>query len=91
TIVIRVDLNSTVEDGELFESARLRKHAKSLKELAEKNAKLVVLAHQGRKGGEDFTNLKEHADLISKHTSIKYIPDIIGKIAKEAIIKLKPG
>ena len=73
TIVIRVDLNSNVEDGELFENARLRKYSKSLKEMAEKNAKLVVLAHQGRKGAEDCVSLKPHAEELS---------EIIGKEIK---------
>ena len=68
TIVIRVDLNSNVEDGELFESERLRKYAKCLKQLAEKNAKLVVLAHQGRKGQDDCVSLKPHAELLSELT-----------------------
>lgn len=68
TIAIRVDLNSNVEDGELFESARLRKYAENLKQLAEKNAKLVVLAHQGRKGQDDCVSLKPHAELLSELT-----------------------
>ncbi len=76
TIVIRVDLNSNVEDGELFENARLRKYAKSLKELSEKNTKLVVLAHQGRKGDEDCVSLKPHAEELSERTGkeIKVLP-----------------
>ena len=90
-VLLRVDLNSPISEGKVELSKRILEHIKTIKTLKQKKAKLVVLAHQGRKGGEDFTNLKEHADLISKHTAIKYIPDIIGKIAKEAIIKLKPG
>ncbi len=76
TIVIRVDLNSNVEDGELFENARLRKYAKTLKEMSEKNAKLVVLAHQGRKGNEDCVSLKPHAEELSELTEkeIKVLP-----------------
>jgi len=66
TIAIRVDLNSNVEDGELFENARLRKYAKSLKEMSKKNTKLVVLAHQGRKGNEDCVSLKPHAEELSE-------------------------
>ncbi len=66
TIAIRVDLNSDVEEGELFESARLKKHAETLKQLSGKGAKLVVLAHQGRKGQADCVSLKQHAESISE-------------------------
>ncbi len=66
TVIIRVDLNSSVEDGELFESARLEKHSQTLKSLSEKGAKVVALAHQGRKGQEDCISLKQHAEAISE-------------------------
>ena len=64
TVVIRVDLNSNVEDGELFDSTRIEKHAQTLKMLSDKGAKLVVLSHQGRKGQEDCVSLKPHAEVI---------------------------
>ena len=66
TVVIRLGLDSNVEDGELFESARIEKHAESLKMLSEKGAKIVALAHQGRKGREDCISLKQHAEVISE-------------------------
>ncbi len=76
TIVIRVDLNSNVEDGELFENARLRAYSKTLKEMSEKNAKLVVLAHQGRKGQDDCVSLKPHAEELSEmaEKEVKLLP-----------------
>ena len=47
---------------------RIRAHAEStLKELAEKGAKTVVLAHQGRKGDPDYTPLKEHAEILAEN------------------------
>ena len=66
TVAIRVDLNSNVEEGQLFESARIKKHAETLKQLSEKGAKVVALAHQGRKGQPDCISLKQHADAISE-------------------------
>jgi phosphoglycerate kinase len=66
TIVVRLGLNSNVEDGELFVGARIEAHAKTLKELAGKQAKVVALAHQGRRGQDDFVSLKQHAEEISE-------------------------
>lgn len=76
TIVLRVDLNSTVEANELFEGARIARHAQTIKELSDKGAKLVVLAHQGRKGQEDCISLKQHAEAITEkiEKEIKLLP-----------------
>ena len=73
---------------------RIRAHAEStLKELAEKGAKTVVLAHQGRKGDPDYTSLKDHAAILGKilKCPVKYVDDVFGDKAKAAIKDLKGG
>jgi len=70
TIVIRVDFNTNVVGGKIVPGARLREHSNTLKELASKGAKLIVLAHQGRKGDKDFISLKQHAEFVASHTSL---------------------
>ena len=73
---------------------RIRAHAEStLKELAEKGAKTVVLAHQGRKGDPDYTPLKQHAEILGKilKCPVKYVDDLFGDKAKAAIKNLKGG
>ena len=52
-VLVRVDFNSEIDPAtkKVTSDVRIRAHAEStLKELAEKGAKTVVLAHQGRKG-----------------------------------------
>jgi phosphoglycerate kinase len=66
TVVIRLDLNSNVEDGELFAGARIERHAQTLKELSEKDAKIVALAHQAWKGQPECLSLKQHAEAITE-------------------------
>ena len=66
TIIVRADLNSNVENGELFAGARITEHAKTFKHLSGKGAKVVVLAHQGRKGGDDFATLEQHAAALTE-------------------------
>ena len=66
TVLIRVDLNSNAEGGELFPSERIKQHALTLNQLSEKGAKTIVLAHQGRKGEEDCISLQQHADAIKE-------------------------
>ncbi len=91
TVLLRVDLNSAVVDGKVELSDRLIEHAKTIKEVVKKKARVVVIAHQGRKGESDFTSLKEHAKLLNKFVKIKFVDDIIGKKAVDAIKSLKDG
>ncbi|MBC7130363.1 phosphoglycerate kinase, partial [Candidatus Bathyarchaeota archaeon] len=64
-VLVRVDFNSAVdpETKKVLSDTRIRAHGETtIKELAEKGAKVVILAHQGRKGDPDFIPLKEHAE-----------------------------
>jgi phosphoglycerate kinase len=96
TVLVRVDFNSPVDHDtkKVLDDSRIRAHGETtIKELATKGAKVVVLAHQGRKGDPDFIPLKQHADLLSKVLGkpVKYVEDVYGEKAKEAIKNLKSG
>ena len=90
-VILRVDLNSSLFKGKVKESKRFSAHAQTIKELKQKGAKIVVLSHQGRKGSEDFTDLKQHAKLLNKYVKVKFVPDVMGNKAFKEIIKLKNG
>jgi phosphoglycerate kinase len=66
TLIVRCDLNSSIQDGTLVVSERIRQHAQTIKTLSDRGAKVVVLAHQGRKGDADFIGLEQHAQALSK-------------------------
>ena len=95
-VLVRVDFNSEIDPAtkKVTSDVRIKAHAEStLKELAEKGAKTVVLAHQGRKGDPDYTPLKEHAAILGKilKRPVKYVDDVFGEKAKAAIKNLKGG
>ena len=95
-VLLRVDFNSPVdpESKKVIDDARIRAHGETtIKELAEKGAKVVILAHQGRKGDPDFIPLKQHAEILSKVLGkpVKYVDDVFGEKAKDAIKILKSG
>jgi phosphoglycerate kinase len=95
-VLVRVDFNSEIDPQtkKVNSDVRIRAHAEStLKELAEKGAKTVVLAHQGRKGDADYTPLKEHAEILGKilNCPVKYVDDLFGDKAKAAIKSLQGG
>jgi phosphoglycerate kinase len=95
-VLVRVDFNSPIdaESKKVLEDVRIRAHGETtLKELAEKGAKVVVLAHQGRKGDPDFVPLKQHAEILGRVLGkpVKYVDDVFGGKAKDAIKSLKSG
>lgn len=95
-VLVRVDFNSEIDPQtkKVTSDVRIRAHAEStLKELAEKGAKTVVLAHQGRKGDPDYTPLKQHAEILGKilKCPVEYVDDVFGEKAKNAIKNLKGG
>lgn len=95
-VLVRVDFNSPVDPNtkKVLDDARIRAHGgATLRELAEKQARVVVLAHQGRRGEPDFIPMKQHAELLAKvlDRPVNYIDDVYGDRAKEAIRGLKSG
>jgi phosphoglycerate kinase len=95
-VLVRVDFNSEIDPNtkKVTSDVRIKAHAETtLKELAEKGAKTVVLAHQGRKGDPDFTPLKQHAEILQKilKCPVKYVDDVFGEKAKAAIRALQSG
>jgi len=94
TVLIRVDINVPydVANRSIQDSDRLREHAKTIKELSDKGAKVVVLAHQGRKGDADFIHLGQHAKLLEKHVGrrVQFVADVVGERAQQKIKFLSP-
>lgn len=90
-VILRSDLNSDVIKGKIIPSERIKESAKTIRELKDKGAKVVILAHQGSPGKEDFISLKQHSKILKKYTKIKFVKDIIGKKAILKIKNLKPG
>jgi phosphoglycerate kinase len=95
-VLVRVDFNSEIDPQtrKVTSDVRIKAHAQTtLSELAEKGAKTVVLAHQGRKGDSDYTSLKEHAKILASilKCPVKYVDDVFGDKAQEAIKNLQSG
>jgi len=94
TALVRVDFNSPVDpqSKKILDDVRIRLSGETtIKELADKDAKVVVLAHQGRPGEPDFISLEQHAKILGKilNKPVKYVDDLFGEEAKRAIKDLK--
>ncbi|CAB3287282.1 Phosphoglycerate kinase [Methanocaldococcus lauensis] len=94
-VVLRVDINCPIDPntGEILDDKRIREVKDTIKELINKNAKVVILAHQSRPGKKDFTTLKNHAKVLSNviGKEVEFIDEVIGYTARESIINMKCG
>ncbi len=95
TVLLRVDINCPLDKETLLilNDSRIRRVVPTVRELIGKRAKVVVLAHQSRKGAWDFTGLEEHSERLAKHLNhpVKYVDDVDGDEAEGAIGSLSEG
>ena len=94
TVLVRIDINAPVDPGSgiILDDTRLKLHAQTVKELSNKGAKVVLLAHQSRPGKKDFSTLAQHAEALSDilNLRVKYIDSLFSNAAKDAIKSLRP-
>ena len=92
-VLFRVDINSPLDPsmGEFLDDTRLRAILPTLRKLAD--AKVVILGHQSRPGREDFTSMEGHAQRIERilGRQIRFVPDVCGEIAMDAIKTMQQG
>ena len=93
TVLLRVDFNLPLDKKtfEILDTTRIKLVLPTIQELIEKNAKIVILAHQGRQGSWDFTSMKKHAKALQEllRKEVKFVEDIYGEKAKNAIKNLE--
>jgi phosphoglycerate kinase len=96
TVILRIDINSPIDPKtkKIVNENRLNKSIPTIKTLMEKGAKIAILTHQG--DTLDYHNLipmNEHAEKLSEKLGkeVKYIDDVAGPAAQEAVKNLKPG
>ena len=55
-VLVRVDLNVPMEDGKVSDTTRIDRILPTIREIADKGGKVVLLAHFGRPKGRDDKN-----------------------------------
>ena len=93
--LVRVDLNVPVKDGKVTDATRIARVAGTITELADKGAKVVLLAHFGRPKGkvDPEQTLKPIAEATAATLGRKvgFASDCIGQAAAEAVAAMKDG
>lgn len=94
-VLFRADLNVPAKDGKVTDATRLERIVPSLKDLAARGAKVIILSHFGRpKGGPDKENslapvVAELSRLVG--APVAFAPDCIGDAASAVVSALQPG
>ena len=96
TVLCRVDINQPLdrETGKLKSTARIEACVPTLRELSGRGARLALLAHQGSDiEYNNFYTTQPHAAVLSRllGRDIRFIEDVCGPTAREAIRSLKDG
>lgn len=93
TVLIRVDFNSPIDPqtGVILDDKRFREHLYTIKAL--EKTKTVIITHQSRPGKKDFISLVPHAHRLSEllGKQVRFIDDIFGSCAQEAVRNAKNG
>ena len=96
TVLCRVDMNQPVDRAtdSLKSIQRITACAPTVKELSDKGAKVVLLAHQGSDiEYKNFYCTRPHAKVLTEllGREVKWIEDVCGPTAREAIKGMKDG
>ena len=96
TVLCRIDINQPVdrENGTLKSISRIRACVPTLRELSDKGAKLVLMAHQGSDiEYQNYYTTEPHSRVLSEllGREVKFIADVCGPAAQEAIRSLNDG
>lgn len=95
-VLCRVDLNVPMQHGKVEDATRITRLVPTIKELVEKNAKVVLISHFGRPKGEFVRemSLAPLADAVSEALGgkeVKFALDCVGDKTQEAIREMSAG
>jgi phosphoglycerate kinase len=93
-VLVREDLNVPLSKDGIADDARIRAAVPTLKHLAERGAKVIVMSHLGRPKGVDPTlSLRPVAAALAKQLGreVQFAEDCVGQAARGAVGRLQAG
>jgi phosphoglycerate kinase len=94
-VLLRVDVNVPMEAGRVTDATRIARIVPTIREIADKGGRVVLLAHFGRPKGKPVTgeSLKPVVAAIAEHLGrpVAFAGDCVGPAAAEAVAALKDG
>jgi phosphoglycerate kinase len=94
-VLVRADLNVPVKDGAVTDTTRIERQAPTIRELAEKGAKVILLSHFDRPKGKvvPSMSLKPIVAPLAKAIGrgVAFAEDCVGEKAEAAVKAMKDG
>jgi len=93
-VLVRVDLNVPMNNGDLSDATRIERTAPTLREIADRGGKVILLSHFNRPEGRDpQASLKRVAAAAARVIGrpVAFAEDCIGEVAERAVGAMKPG
>ncbi|MGH6976113.1 MAG: phosphoglycerate kinase, partial [Stellaceae bacterium] len=94
-VLVRADLNVPVADGKVTDATRIERLAPTIRELADKGARVVVISHFGRpKGREPDLSLRPIVPTLAAALDgrkVVFADDCVGAPAQRAVEGLRNG
>ena len=96
TVLLRVDINSPIhpETKRITNYNRIDQSLPTIRDISERGAKLVIIAHQGDTlDYQNLISLEEHASLLGQKLGkqVQFVDDVAGPAARAAIQRLREG
>jgi phosphoglycerate kinase len=94
-VLVRADLNVPMKDGVVTDALRIERQAPTIRELAEKGARVIVLSHFDRPKGKVVPSMSlapldaPLAKAVGR--PVAFATDCIGEVAERAVAELKDG
>ncbi|HEX3969871.1 MAG TPA: phosphoglycerate kinase [Stellaceae bacterium] len=94
-VLLRADLNVPVKDGRVTDATRIERLAPTIRELADKGARVIVMSHFGRpeNGPDPKLSLKPLAEPLAEALGrpVAFAADCVGPPAQRVVDALKDG
>jgi phosphoglycerate kinase len=93
--IVRCDLNVPMQDGKVSDTTRIDRCAETLRDLAAKGAKVIVMSHFGRPKGKRSAEFSLQPLVQPLSAALKrpvaFVDDCVGSKVEAAVNKLKDG
>ena len=94
-VLVRLDLNVPMKNGQVTDTTRIDRQTPTVRELAQKGARVIVLSHFERPQGKVVPDmsLKPIVPLLARAIDrpVSFAPDCVGPVAEAAVNKLQNG
>jgi phosphoglycerate kinase len=94
-VLVRADLNVPMKDGVITDTSRIDRQAPTIRQLAERGARVIVCSHFDRPKGKvvPSMSLAPIAAPLAKAVGrpVAFASDCVGPVAEAAVAKLKDG